>query len=91
MGAMPAFQYLRDCAGPNRGGWGVVGVGIGVAVERPFDAHEEEAEGAIDVLIGVEDVGSVLVKERGDAGDETFLVGAVDEEDGGVFHGARRE
>ena len=33
------------------------------------------------VLVGVEDVGVLLVEEAGDAGYEAFLVGAVDEED----------
>jgi len=50
------------------------------AVEPPLDAHEEEAQFVVLVLVGVEDVGSMLGKQRGDAGNETFLVGAIDEQ-----------
>ena len=52
----------------------------------PTHAHKEEAEFVILMLVGVQDVGSVLVKagrrhERSDP-----AVGAVDEKDGSVFH-----
>ncbi len=54
-----------------------------------LDAHEEEAKLDILMLVGVEDIGVVLLhKKIGNGGDETFAVGAVDEENGGLGHGA---
>ena len=54
-----------------------------------LDAHEEEAKLDVLVLVGVEDVGVVLLDEEvGDGGDETFAVRAVDEKNGGLGHGA---
>ena len=53
--------------------------------ERPLDAHEEETKGVILVLISVEDVGVLLVEEARDAGDQAFLVGAINEEHGTVL------
>ena len=38
------------------------------------------------VLVGVENVGAVLVEQRGDAGHQALPVRAVDEQNGGVFH-----
>jgi hypothetical protein len=53
-----------------------------------LDAHEEESKLHVLMLVGVEDVGVVLMnKEVGDGGDETFAVGAVNEENGGTGHG----
>ena len=53
-----------------------------------LDAHEEEAEFGVLMLIGVQDVDVVLLhKKRHDGGDEAFAVGAVDEEGGGLGDG----
>jgi len=51
-----------------------------------LDAHQEEAGFFIGVFVGVEDVAAAAVDEVGDGGDFAFLVGAGDEEDGGVLH-----
>ena len=40
----------------------------------------------VPMLVGVDDVGAVLVQQAGDGGHQTFAVGAIDQEDGGVFH-----
>jgi hypothetical protein len=37
------------------------------------------------VLVGVQDVGPVRVQEVGDGGDQPLTVGAVDQQDGGIF------
>jgi len=36
------------------------------------------------VLIGMQNVGAVGVKEIGDGGDQSFAIGAIDEQNGGV-------
>ena len=56
------------------------------AVELPLDAHEEELELGVLVLVGVHDVGAVAVEELGDGGDDAALVGAVDEQRRRVTH-----
>lgn len=57
-----------------------------------LDTHEEESKLYILVLIGVEDVGVVLLNQKvGDRGDEAFAVGAVDEENGGLGHRGTKE
>ena len=40
------------------------------------------------VLVGVQDVGPVPVEQRGDARNEAFLVRAVNQQYGRVFHAA---
>jgi hypothetical protein len=66
-----------------------------VAVEvvgGELDTHEEETKLHILVLIGVEDVGVVLLNQKvGDGGDKAFAVGAVDEENGGLGHRGTNE
>jgi len=57
------------------------------AIERPFDAHEEEAGFVVLMLIGVDDVGAEAVEQAGDRGDQALAVGAVDEADGRVGYG----
>ena len=52
----------------------------------PFDAHEEEPQVVILMLIGVQYIRSVGVKKAGDSGDESFLIRAVDEENGRIRH-----
>ena len=61
------------------------------AFQSPFHAHEKQTLGAILMLIGVGDVGAVLVQHAGDLGHESFAIGAMDEENGGVFliHGRK--
>ena len=39
------------------------------------------------MLVGVEDVAAVPEDEVGDGGDQSFLVGTTDEEDGAGSHG----
>ena len=56
------------------------------AIERPFDAHEEKGCFVILMLVGMDDVGAVLVEHAGDAGDKTFAIGAVDEQNSGLCH-----
>lgn len=54
-----------------------------------LDTHEEEAELDVLMLVGIENVGVVLLHEEvGDGGDEAFTVGAVNEKNGGLGHGA---
>ena len=48
-------------------------------VQRPLDAHEEQAEVVILVLVGVKNVGAMLVEQAGDAGHQALLVRAVDQ------------
>jgi hypothetical protein len=55
-------------------------------IERPFDAHKEEAGLVVLVLVGVNDVGAVLVQDAGDRGDEAFAVWAGDEQNSGILH-----
>jgi hypothetical protein len=38
------------------------------------------------VLVGVQNVRAVLVEKAGNAGDQSFAVGTIDEKNGGVFH-----
>ncbi|HEV2710308.1 MAG TPA: hypothetical protein VGU67_08860 [Edaphobacter sp.] len=57
-------------------------------VRSELDAHEEEAKFHILMLIGVQNIGVVLLDEKvGDGGDETFAVGAVNEKNGYLGHG----
>ena len=54
-----------------------------------LDAHKKETKLYVLVLVGVEDVGVAMPDEKvGYGGDETFAVGAVDEKNGGLGHGA---
>jgi hypothetical protein len=71
--------------GGAEGGFVEVG-GVG----GELDAHEEESEFDVLVLVGVEDVDVVGVDEEIDDGDDDALaVGAVDEQDGGLRGGHR--
>ena len=56
------------------------------AFERPLDAHEEQLQLVVLVLVGVKDVGSMRVKEVGDSGHYPPAIGAVNQQDGGVLH-----
>jgi hypothetical protein len=38
------------------------------------------------VLIGVENIGALRVQETGDSGDNSFAVGAMNQEYGGIRH-----
>ena len=40
----------------------------------------------VDVLIGVQDIGASFVEQRGDAGHQAAAVGAIDQQNGGIFH-----
>jgi hypothetical protein len=57
-----------------------------VPIEGELDAHEEQAELMVLVLVGVEDVGSALVEERGHAGNESLAVRTINQQDGSFFH-----
>jgi hypothetical protein len=57
------------------------------AFQGPFHPHQEQAGGAVLVLVGVQDVGVVPEQEVGDGGDQAFFVRAGDQEYGGVAHG----
>ena len=50
------------------------------AVEFPFDAHEEAAFDAVDVLVEIDNVSAVFGDEAGDVGDDALPVWAVEEE-----------
>jgi hypothetical protein len=52
-----------------------------------LDTHEEESGLFVGMFVGMEDVAIMAVDEIGDGGDFAFLVGAGDEQDGGVLHG----
>lgn len=56
------------------------------SVQGPFHPHEEEAQFAILVLIGMGDVGAISIKKPGNAGDETLTVGAMNEKNRGTCH-----
>ena len=73
--------------GERREGLGEVG-NIGTAIFHcPLDAHEKQAQLMILMLIGMEDVGALLVEKAGDARYQAFLVWAVDEENCAVVAG----
>jgi hypothetical protein len=55
------------------------------AGQIPFHPHQEQLEFSVLVLVGVQDIGVVLVEKIGNGGHQTFLVGATDEQDGGVL------
>jgi hypothetical protein len=56
------------------------------AFQRPFDAHQKQPGGIVLMLIGMQDVGVMGVQEIGDGGDQPFLVGAGDQQNGGIAH-----
>ena len=56
------------------------------AVERPLDAHEEEALFVVLVLVCVENIGAALIEQAGDTGNQAFAIRAVDEKNGGSGH-----
>ena len=59
----------------------------GTAVRQaPLDAHEEEAQFVVLVLVGVEDVGAAFIEQRRDARHQALAVRAIDEQNGGIFH-----
>ncbi len=51
----------------------------------PFDAHQEQSAFTVLMLVSVQDVGVVAVKEVTDGGDDSLAVGAVDQEDAGLW------
>ena len=62
-------------------------VGAREAVHVEADALKELARIAVEVLVGLEDVGAELGEPLGQGGDEAGAVGAADEEGGGGGHG----
>jgi hypothetical protein len=63
----------------------------GKVIQRPFHPHEKQAGLVVLVLVGVDNVGSVLIKNAGDRGDKAFAVRARDKEDGGILHSKGRQ
>ncbi len=68
------------------------GVKVGLVamdiVGGELDAHKKESKLDILVLIGIKNIGVVLLNQKvGDSGHETFTVGAVDQKSGGLGHG----
>ena len=52
----------------------------------PLDAHEKQPEVVILMLIGVKNICAVSVQETGDLSDDSFLVGAMNQQNSGVRH-----
>ena len=52
--------------------------------QGPLDAHEEHVVLVVNVLLEIQDVAPVLEDKMRDGVDKPWLVGAIDEEDGGV-------
>jgi hypothetical protein len=52
----------------------------------PFDAHQKEVSLGVLVFVGVERIAVSAINEIVDRGIQAFLIGAADEQDGGVFH-----
>ncbi len=88
---LPAhFKFLsKGRKGGNKGCYGVVGWHSRIGFDGPLDAHEEEAEGVVLMLIGVKDVGALRIEQSGYTGDEALLVGAIDEQNGAFGTGLR--
>lgn len=56
------------------------------ARQVPFHAHEEQILFGILMLVCVQDVGVVPIEKVGDCRNQTFAVGTIDQQGGGVFH-----
>ena len=56
------------------------------AVQLPLDAHEEEAQVVVDVLVGVQNVRAALVEQPRNARHQALAIGAIDQQNGGIFH-----
>jgi len=64
----------------RRHGFEVCAEGLEVeVVEYPLDPHEEQAGLVILVLVGVDDIGAKPVEQSGNAGDQAFAIGTVDQ------------
>ncbi len=66
----------------SKGGAEVLFAAAGV-VQRKFDAHEEESEVDVLMLVGVQDIGVVMDEEVGDGGNDALAVRTIDQEDCG--------
>jgi hypothetical protein len=55
-------------------------------IQAPFDAHEEQAQLVVLVLVGMQNVCTMLVEQPRNAGHESFAIRAIDEQNSGVFH-----
>ncbi len=56
-------------------------------VELPLHAHEEDLLDALRVLGEVDDIAPIVVDEGGDGGEDTGLIGAVEEQDSRFVRG----
>ena len=53
----------------------------------PFHPHQEQFQLGILMLVGMQDIGVVRQQKIGDGGDQPSLVGAGNQQDGGMTHG----
>ena len=53
----------------------------------PFHPHQKQLQLGVLMLVGVQDVGIVLQQKIGNRRDQPFLVGAGNQQDGGMTHG----
>ena len=56
------------------------------AIERPFDAHEEQVQLRVLMLVGMQDVPAMREEEVRDQGDQTFAVGRVEQQNRALIH-----
>ena len=58
------------------------------SIQRPFDAHKEQAGFVVLMLIGMYDVGAVSIEQAGDGRDQAFTVRTIDQENRRIPHGS---
>jgi hypothetical protein len=56
--------------------------------QRPFDAHKEEAQFRILVLVGVQNIAAVRKQKIRDSGYQSLAIGGVQQQDCAVVHGS---
>ena len=52
----------------------------------PLDAHEEQAQIVVDVLVGVQNIRAALIEQPRHARHEPLAIRAVDQQNGGILH-----
>src|SRR5665213_3222866 len=60
--------------------------GIAGQIKTPLHAHEEKAKFVILVLVRMENICAMLVKQACDTSNQTLAIGAVDQEDSRISH-----
>jgi len=83
-------QVMSKRVGDRREGGREVGRIEVEACQIPLHPHQEQPELGVLVLVGVQDVGVVPEQEVGDGCDQPLLVGAGQQQNGGVAHGGSR-